>query len=143
MYQEVGKMIEYTPIYNKFVTLYCHTKDTNVKKKSWDKICELVYKVTRFSYYSYVTKAKICRDDADDIISSCALRLLTRIKKWADDGIPYVASHLKTVIYNEINFALRNEKQQFYDNIESLDFLEEKAIAEEEVIENAYNDDED
>lgn len=129
-------MVDYTEIYNKLCILYCKTKDKKVEAKTWEEICKLINKVMNISYFSYVTRKKIFRNDNEDIISSCVVRLLTRIKKWKDSGRPYIAKHLHTVVFNEINFALHNDKQKFLDEIESLDVLRENTIQEESILDD-------
>ena len=131
-YMEVEMEKDYTYIYNQLVALYSRTKSLDLQKKCYDKIWYLVDKTMRYTYYGYVTKHKIFREDNEDRLQDCILRLMTRIKKWHDvHQKPYVVQSLKTVEFNEVRFILQNAKQQFYDNMESYENYMEGMLNDE------------
>lgn len=122
----MGK-IDYSVIFNSFCDLYYKTKSPDIEKKAMGKICEIIYKTMPIVYYSYVKNKKIFRRDNDDKISDCCIRICERIKRWkVKNKGAYSVESLTAMEYLEIVYALHNEKQQFIDNIESLDLYNDK-----------------
>ena len=128
---------DYTPIYNKFVTLYNKTTDPKIEKQTWEKISMIVYKVMRITYYNFVVSNNIHRQDNEDMLSTCYVRLLERIHKWKyKRHKAYTVDYLVTVCRLEVVFALQNERQQMIDATESLDQYNDKQREVEDQYDN-------
>lgn len=130
-------MNDYTQIYNRLVQLHYKTKNPTLEKKCMGKIFEILYKAVPIVYYSYVQKKHIFRSDNDDMIEGIILRISTRVDKWKrkEKGC-YTVVSLTSLIYLEAVYFLHNAKQQFYDDMDSLDELNDKTRRIEDVQED-------